>query len=73
MSTNFVEAHFAPEAFPVTFSARRVSDKEVVWSATVEQPQGLASVHVPALGMEHGLMEVRIQTSDGTDSDWQRA
>lgn len=64
-------AMFAPEAFPVTFTARRASDHEVVWQRAVEEPDsGLAGLQIPALAPEHGAIQVRIETANGVDSGW---
>jgi hypothetical protein len=65
-------AVFKPEHFPITLTARRASDHEEVWSETVEKPDddGLVGLHIPALGSEHGIIEMRIQTANGVDSGW---
>lgn len=66
---------FRPEAFPVTFSARRASDHTVVWSRIVEQPDDgtLTALRIPPLAREHGPIEVRIVTATDIDSGWQSA
>lgn len=64
-------AIFRPEAYPVTFAARRVSDHEEVWTVTVEDPSpGLAGIQIPALAPEHGPVQVRVTTANGIDSGW---
>lgn len=70
-ATALAGATFSPEAYPVTFAARRVSDNEEVWTVTVEDPSpGLAGIQIPALAPEHGPVQVRVTTANGIDSGW---
>jgi len=56
---------FPREAFPITFRAYGVRSGTLHWEHTLEAPEGLAAVHIPALARQVGE-EVRVEVELAT-------
>lgn len=49
-----IRCNFLPEEFPVTIEALHPETREVLWSATIEQPADVGLLRIPPLGRQLG-------------------
>lgn len=63
--------NFPPKYFPIKVEAFRTSNKELVWSKTIERPRGdeLQAVAIPPLRKIYGeIVDIKVTFADG--SQW---
>lgn len=58
---------FSPKKFPITIAALHPVTRAVVWSETIEKPEGLALLYIPPLKKQLGH-PVLIRTTYGDGS-----